>query len=320
MHINFLQAHDHHVLRLDDLAAIEAALTAEAQPFWLDIESPSQAEVDWLARVFKFHPLALEDVLTKQLRPKFDAYEDFLFLVSHSIRVDEEGTDAEEIESFLGKNYLVTTHSGPSALIEHVRRNVEGTAVALGRGPDHVLYLILAAVAETYFVAIDLMDERIDDLETRVVSSPHPRALDSIFGLRRTLATMRRYGSPLRDAINSLLAHEGGFIRRSNALYLRDVHNLLITIHEMVDNQRDLTSGVLDAYLSTTSNRLNDVVKRLTIVANIFLPISFVVGFFGMNFTTLIPFEDATLFRVLLAVLVLVPVGMLVWFRRLGWL
>jgi len=183
-----------------------------------------------------------------------------------------------------------------------------------------VLYLLLNAVADTYFDAIDLLDERIDDLEALVISAADPRVLDRIFSLRRSLATMRRYGSPLRDAINALLTHEGGYVRRANALYLRDVHNLLITIHEMIDNQRDLTSSVLDAHLSTTSNRLNDVVKRLTIVANIFLPISFVVGFFGMNFTSLIPFDDAFLFGVVLAVLVTTPLSMLYWFRRLGWL
>ena len=320
MRITLLYVQDHKVQREEDLTAVEATLAAGVRPFWLDLESPGQEGVDWLASHFNFHPLALEDVLTTNFRPKFDEYEGFLFLIAHSVQVTERGASAGEIELFLGKDYLVTTHDGPSAVIDRVRREVGGEAAAMGRGPDYVLYLILDKVADTYFDAVDQVDDRIDELEESVIRSPAAGVMDQIFSLRRSLTIMRRYGSPLRDAINSLLAHEVGYVRRANVTYLRDVHNLMITVHELVDNQRDLTGGVLDAYLSVTSNRLNDVVKRLTIVANIFLPISFVVGFFGQNFTTLIPFENPLLFWLDLAVLVIAPVGMLYWFRRLGWL
>jgi magnesium transporter len=130
---------------------------------------------------------------------------------------------------------------------------------------------------------------------------------------------MRRLSSPFRDALNGLATHEGTYVRRDNALYVRDVHNTMVTVHEMVDSQRDLTSNVLEVYLSTVSNRLNDVVKRLTIVATIFLPISFAAGVFGTNFEFM-PFGSELAFGLFVASLLLVPVAMLLWFRRQGWL
>jgi magnesium transporter len=309
-----------HLQRTVDPGEIDAVLESGAGPYWLDLEAFGPEDQGWLSRRFKFHPLAVADLLQPNFRPRFEEYEGHLFVIAHWVQIQQDEPTAHEIECFLTQDCLVTAHSSADTLIDRVRKTVEGENGGLARGADHVLYLIVDAVADSFFDVADFIDDQIDDLEAVVLESPSRVTLDRIFALRRGLALLRRYASPLRDAINAIQGHEGGYIRRGNALYFRDVQNLMVTVHEMVDNQRDLTTGVLDVYLSNTSNRLNDVVKRLTIVSSVFLPISFVASVFGTNFVTLIPYESTVLFGLFLAVLFLAPAAMLLWFRRLGWL
>ncbi|MHB1133317.1 MAG: magnesium/cobalt transporter CorA [Chloroflexota bacterium] len=298
---------------------IEKALADSARPFWLDVEDPDPGAVDWLAHHFQFHPLPLEDLLQSNLRPKLETYEGYVFLIAHSVVLGGDGPVGAEIQSFLARDYLVTVHDKQSAILRRVQRILESEAATLRRGPDHVLYLILTAVADSFFDAIDVVDDQIDALESRVLGEPDDSTLDAIFTLRRTMALMRRYASPLRDALDALLAHEGELVRTENEAFVRDVRNMMVTVHEIVESQRDLTSGVLDAYLSHTSNRLAEVVKRLTIVATVFLPVSFVAGVFGTNFEFM-PFDSPVWFWLFVAAIVLTPAGMLVWFKREGWL
>ena len=229
-----------------------------------------------------------------------------------------EGAGGSEIQCFLAHDYLVTVHDKPNAILEHVYNILRGEAVTLARGPDHILYLLLTTIANNFFDAIDIVDDQIDDLEARVLGTPRRETLDAIFTLRRTMALMRRYASPLRDALDALLSYQDGLLRPDNEIFIRDVRNMMVTVHEMVESQRDLTSGVLDAYLSNTSNRLGDVMKRLTVVANIFMPISFVAGVFGTNFQFM-PYDNPLWFALFVGVLVGTPAAMLVWFRREGW-
>jgi len=298
---------------------VEAALASRAHPFWLDVTPAGEETAKWLGQHFPFHPLTLEDLLQPNIRPKLEEYEGYLFLVIHSVALADGGLAPEEVECFLGRDYLVTVHTEAGEAVSRVERLVVAGPDELGHGPDRVLYLLLNEVAERYFAVADHVDETIDALEAEVLTGPERRVLDGVFDLRRTIVTTRRLSSHLRDALNALITHEGVYVRRGNAPYLRDVHNMMVTIHELVDNQRDLTSGILEVHLSTVSNRLSGVMKRLTVVANIFLPISFVAGLFGTNFT-LMPFDNVVWFALFVACLILAPLSMLYWFWRLGWL
>ncbi|MHB1416881.1 MAG: magnesium/cobalt transporter CorA [Chloroflexota bacterium] len=319
MKTTLMYVRERNVILSEDQASIEEALAAGLRQFWLDVESPGPEGVDWLARRFKFHPLALEDLLQPTYRPKLEEYEDSLFLVAHSAGVATGQDTSGEVQSFLGRDFLVTVHDGPSPCIARVQRLVQGDVRDLLRGSDYVLYLIINEMAISYFNLVDSLDDEIDQLETEVLRSTDGRILDRILDMRRTLGAVRRISSYQRDALNSLAAYQGSYIRRSNAVYVHDVHNLMVTVHEMVDSQRELTSGILDAHLSTMSNRLNNVVKRLTIVATIFLPISFVASLFGVNFIRFMPFDNAVAFWLFITTLILAPAAMLVWFWRLGW-
>ncbi len=321
MKATLLYERDRHLVRAEGPAEVEQALAGGLRHFWLDLEAPGAEGVAWLGKTFAFHPLALEDLLQPNYRPKLAEFEGHLFLIAHSVAgaEGEGGVVPGELHSFLTRDYLVTVHDAPSEVVAKVQRTVAAQTAALERGPDYVLYLLLNEVVETYFDAADVVDDVIDRLEVDVLQSSDRHILDRLFDLRRGLATLRRLSTHLHDALYALAGYEGTYVRRGNALYLRDVQTLVVTVREMVDSQRDLTGGVLEVYLSTLSNRLNDVVKRLTIVATLFLPISFVAGVFGTNFTFM-PFADPLWFVAFVVILIAAPLGMLVWFRRLGWL
>lgn len=310
---------DRQLRRVEGREQIEATIAAGHRYFWLDIEAPDEEDVAWLGRRFDFHPLALADIRQPNYRPKLAEFETHLFLIAHEVSESQTDIAAHEVHALLTTNCLVTVHDVPSNAVAKVQRTFSGQPAALARGPDFVLYMLLNEIVETYFDVVDVLDDVIDQLEADVVRDLHEQVLNRVFDLRRGLATMRRLSTHLRDALNALLAHEGKYVRRGNILYFRDVQTLLITVHELVDSQRDLTSGVLEVYMSSLSNRLSDVMKRLTIVATIFLPISFVAGVFGTNFAFM-PFESPFWFAVFVASLIAVPVAMLIWFRRLDWI
>jgi magnesium transporter len=300
-----------------ELEAIATRITQQVKPFWLDMEGTGEEMASWLGVNFPFHPLALDDLSQPSYRPRLVEYEGHLFLVAHAVAYVEGEVEAQEIHCFLTHDGLVTAHEAPSAAIDLAERTLGGNG-GIRRGPDYILYLILNQIAETYFTLVDSFDDTIDVLEVDVLDRGDREVRDRVFAIRQGLATLRRLGSSLRDAMGALLAHENGYIRRPNTIFIRDVHNTMVTVHEIVDSQRDLTSGVLEVYLSSVSNRLNDVMKRLTIVATIFLPISFIASVFGTNFASM-PFDDSAWYGLFIMSLILTPLAMLVWFRHSGW-
>ncbi|HUS14831.1 MAG TPA: CorA family divalent cation transporter, partial [Chloroflexia bacterium] len=190
----------------------------------------------------------------------------------------------------------------------------------LAHGPDYLLYQVLDDTVDSFFATLEATAEQIDFLEDTVIDRPDRGLLEDTFTVKRNLVTIRRMVTPMREALNSLSTPGGGFIRPANQIYFRDVHNLLVAVYEIADAQRDSTGGVLDAYLSSVNNTLSMVMKRMTIIATIFMPLSFLVGFGGMNFAGFIPFNDPVAFWLLMASLVIVPAGMLLWFYRSKWL
>ncbi|MHB1005271.1 MAG: magnesium/cobalt transporter CorA [Chloroflexota bacterium] len=310
---------DHHLKRVDDRAQIEAALNTGLHSYWLNVEKPGPEGVAWLDRLYHFHPLALEDLTLHNYRPKLAEYDGHLFLVAHAVAASERKISAQEVHAFLTREALVTVTVTPCAAIAHLEKTLEGEPDVLRRGPDFLLYQLLDELANTYFAVADKVDDLLGHMETSVLRSPDRRLLDRLFTVRRGLATVRRLSSHQRDAINTLAAHEGTYVRQDNVLYFHDVQNLMTTVHEIVDNQRDVASGVLEVYLSVLSNRLNDIMRRLTVVATIFLPVSFVAGLFGTNFT-LMPFDSPYWFAFFILCLIGIPVGMLIYFWRSGWM
>jgi len=307
--------------REDIVAAIGAG-----QFFWLDLDDgdPNDGDaVDLLLHTFHFHPLAVEDAEHFGQRPKLDEYDGFDYLVAHGAAPD--GACTIEVHLFITGKYVVTVHRGHVDALDDVRERIGRHPATDGAPPQIILtYLIVDSLTDTFFPALSTFDDKVDTLETQILARPTEEQLDVIFQMKRTLMAIRKVVTPQRDmfaAVTSGAVEVPGMTDES-ARYFRDLYDHLIRISDLVDSYRDLLSGVMDTHISTVSNRLNVVMKQLTIIATIFLPLSFLTGFFGQNFGWLVVrITGFWAFMVWGIGLELVAVALLyVLFKRRGWL
>ncbi|MDP3046561.1 MAG: magnesium/cobalt transporter CorA [Chloroflexota bacterium] len=299
-----------------------------AVPLWLDVQDPTDDDLDYLARTFSFHPMALDDCRHVDQHSKLVEYEGYLFLsmaIPHH-SADQSSIEIEEVQAFLGRHYLVTVHQGSLGVLSTVpglfakepgapRKNG-----ALHRQADFLLYILADQLVDGYFPLLDTMDDQMDQLEDEILEEPTQAMLHRLFTLKQQLVLLRKVAGPLREAMNAMADHPYPEVRRSTSLYFRNVYDHLTRVYEIIETSRDLLGNAMDAYLSMVSNRLSEVMKRLTLVTTIFMPISFVVGFGGMNFTRFVPFEETWAFAIVLTALLVMPTGMILWFRRSKWL
>lgn len=267
-----------------DRSAIGSLLDRD-EYFWLDLDAPSNEEVETIDDLFHFHPLALEDLRRKGQRPKLEDYGKYMFLVYYGAKDPEDGTAValEEVHAFISGGYLVTVHEGDCTPLDEVRKRLDALPP---RSEQFVVYRVLDALTDTFFPLLENLEERLEDLDEEIFSAPSPDHLQPLTELRRDLVQVGRVTTPQRDIlarhIDDILEIPG--LEADSRNYFRDVYDHAIRISDQIDSYRDLLIGSRDAYLSVTSNRLNEITKQLTVVATIFLPLSFVVGFFGQNF------------------------------------
>jgi magnesium transporter len=286
--------------------------------FWLDLSEPGQAETATLAEIFSFHPLAIEDVRKRGQRPKLEDFGKYMFLVYYAAAGEGDAEiELEEIHAFLSGGYIVTSHAGRSAALEDVRRHLEAQPP---RSEQFVVYRVLDALTDTFFPVLEGLDERMERLDEQIFDRPDPAQLEEITALRRQLVALRRVVTPQRDllarSIDDILEIPG--LEADSREYFRDVYDHAIRISDQIDSYRDLLAGSRDAYLSVASNRLNEITKQLTVVATVFLPLSFLVGFFGQNFKWLVVNIDtaAAFWGLGVGGLAVSLVALLIWFRR----
>jgi magnesium transporter len=262
-----------------------AALLDRDEYFWLDLDAPSNDDVDTLDDLFHFHPLALEDLRKKGQRPKLEDFGDYMFLVYYGARDPEGGTGVglEEVHAFISGSYFVTVHDGDCSALDEVRKRLDAVPPS---SEQFVVYRVIDALTDTFFPLLEDLEERLEDLDEQIFSHPSPDHLQPLTELRRNLVQLGRVATPQRDMlarhIDDILEIPG--LQADSRNYFRDVYDHAIRISDQIDSYRDLLIGSRDAYLSVNSNRLNEISKQLTVVATIFLPLSFVVGFFGQNF------------------------------------
>jgi magnesium transporter len=288
---------------------------------WIDVAAQEESVIKLLGDRFGFHPLTLEDCLHFDQRPKLEEYSDYLFLVLHAFclpKGDVCDVEPQEVHFFLGRDYLVTVHAAELASLDAVWKRVEGDASLGRRGVDFLVYLISDAVVDANFPIIDRLNDALEDIEDSVLRRQDQHDLTRIFELKRTLVLMRKVLSPERDVFAMLSKRGDPRIAEKTALYFRDVYDHLVRIYESIDTGRDLLGNALDAYLSMASNRTNEIMKRLTLLSAVFLPLTFITGFFGQNFEHLPMHSDALMYS-MVAACVLIPSGMVLWFKRSGW-
>ncbi|WZO96317.1 magnesium/cobalt transporter CorA [Isosphaeraceae bacterium EP7] len=310
---------------------LQQALDDREGCVWIDIEDPGTvtAEAETLMRdTFQFHPLAIEDALQQTHIAKLDDWGSYLYLVFHTIdfRKRDEKLGMHELDIFLGVNYLLTYHTEPINALDQHRRNIErDPSNRNGRGAEHLLYHLLDAIVAEYLPAIEHLDDAIDAAQDEVFKKARPRTLKRIFRIKRASLRLYRTLSPQREIMNRLARDPFAQIHAENRVYFRDIYDHLVRTHDIAESLRDLISGALDTYLSAVSNRTNDIMKTLTLVTVMFLPMTFLVGFFGMNFFgqtlefTGPPLPKATLFWASVIVMAATPYVLWFWSRLRGW-
>jgi len=324
-----------HVIHYTQDALDEADPTAVAElaPFlgkegvtWINVDGLGDAElIRQLGERLELHPLALEDTLSVPQRPKVDDYGAHLFAVIRMLHFGQApsgaGVETEQVSIFLTRNVVVTVQEHPGDCLDAVRHRLRSSTGQIRRqGADYLMYTILDAVIDHYFPFLEAMGEVVEELEDLVVEQPSRQILGRIHDVKRRLLEVRRSIWPLRDAINSLLRGESALVRKPTQLYLRDCYDHTIQVLDIVETYRELAGGLMDVYLSSVSNKMNEVMKVLTVIATIFIPLTFIAGIYGMNFQHMPELGLRWAYPVLWLVMVVIALGMLTLFRRRGWL
>jgi magnesium transporter len=307
---------------------IKEALQDKKGLLWVDFAGePNQTCEPILLDVFGFHPLAVEDALQETHTPKVDDWGEYIYIVLDALVYDESGTDGKlhvhELDVFLGKNYVVTHHDESIAAIDQVWNACGRDPRHTQNGADHLLYRILDYLVADYTPIAEKVDDEIDEIEDQVLSKATTETLEHIFSLKRSLLAMRRVITPQREVLNKLARDDYQVIDQHDRVFFRDVYDHLVRLQDLNESMRDMLSGTLDIYLSVVNNRMNDVMKTLTVITTLFMPISFIAGFFGMNFfepvAHLTPWTGVPVFIIMLLFTILTPAFMLTWMRRRMW-
>ncbi|MCL4239598.1 MAG: magnesium/cobalt transporter CorA [Anaerolineae bacterium] len=316
-------------LRMDlSMEAIAAARQSAAGLLWLDLcgEPPALCQ-PILRDMFGFHPLAVDDALAESHHPKVDDWGEYLLVVLHGVVFDRQAEPqvrTQELDIFLGRSYVITYRTEPIAAVERVWELCQRDVRHIQHGPDHLLYKLADEVVADYMPAVEAIDEAIDRIEDDLFDGTGIAVPGGIFRLKRGLLHLRRIIAPQREVLNKLSRGDFPVILDDDRVFFRDVYDHLVRLYDITESLRDLVASVLDSYLSVVNNRMNDVMKTLTVIATLFMPLSFVVGFFGMNFfqpvTSLDAWTDLPAFVLTLLILLAVPATMIVWMRHRHWM
>lgn len=295
---------------------------------WIHLQGPVQAEtIKHIGHIFELHPLTLEDVLNKGQRPKVEEYDDLLFVIM-SMPININGTTIiEQVSVFLGQNTIISFHAGDHDPFEPLRNRLRKKSGRIRSvKADYLLYCILDLVIDQGFPVLETLGENIETIEEELLSSVAKKAtLGEIHHIRRQLLLLRRNLWPQREVLNNLLRGENALIEKGTSLYLRDCYDHTIQILDLIENYREMAASLIDIYLSSTSHRLNEIMRVLTIIATIFIPLTFVVGVYGMNFSHPdSPWAMPELhwyygYPIVWGVMVAIVAGMLIYFKRKDW-
>ena len=307
---------------VDHIEVATCFADAERLGFWLDIEAPDADDFKLLEGTFNFHPLTIEDIQHQEQRPKIDEYPEYNFTVIFDAVWEKDDVALREHHMFVGPHYLVTVHKNPSPpLTELVQRIEKSPELTHGR-PAFLTYLVIDTLVDATFPVLDRIDDEVDMLEDDITAKASQETLTRIYHLKHTVSELRRFLGAQRDVFQRLITHGVHLQQADMTLYYRDVYDHIVRQYETVDSLRDLLTSAMDVYLSTVSNRLNSTTKALTVVASVFLPLSFLTGFYGMNFVYLTQVLETpyAAFAVGVGTMVFATLVQLYLFRRRGWI
>jgi magnesium transporter len=291
---------------------------------WINIDGLHDVEVmEQIGRTFNLHPLVLEDIMSTDQRPKMEDYENYIFIICKMLSYNdqEDRLNIEQFSLLLLPNVIISFQEKTGDVFNPVRERMrKGKGRIRRMGMDYLMYALLDAVVDNYFIVLENIGERIEDLEEELIASPGPETLQAIHHLKRELIFLRKSVWPLREAISALERGELDLIQEKTTVFLRDVYDHTIQVIDTIETYRDMVSGVLDVYLSSVSNKMNEVMKVLTIIATIFMPMTFIAGIYGMNFKHMPELETTYGYPVVWLVVVAIGLAMLKVFRKKRWL
>ena len=291
---------------------------------WFNIDGISDVEIiEKLGNLFSIHPLVLEDIVNTDQRPKVEFFDEYVFVVVKMLSWDDKQKTigSEQVSFLLFDGSLVSFQEMAGDVFEPVRNRLRlGKGRLRKRSIDFLLYALLDAIADQYFVVLEGLGERIEQIESEVLKNPDPEVVKKIYSMKNELIFLRKAVWPLRDCVNSLLRDESEFISEPSLMFFRDVYDHLIQVIDTVESYRDMVSGLLDIYLSNMSNKMNEVMKVLTIFASIFIPLTFVAGIYGMNFEVMPELSWTYGYPMIWVIFIVVSVAMLSFFNRKKWL
>src|SRR5436190_2601725 len=312
---------------------VQSGFTAEQLPellqdekavIWVDMDQPTEADERILLEVFHFHPLTVEDCRENRHYPKIEEFPNYLYFIVHGVTANTtpDRFNTIELDGFLGPNYVITYHHEMFRSITNVKKQLSTSPVTCQRGPAFLLHQILDQIVDFYSPVLDDFDERIDELEDNIFSlkQPNDAILEQIMELKRSVLRLRRISAKQMDIFYRMSRGEVHLIPQAMLPFYRDIHDHLVRITDLAENYRDLISGVLEAYLSVVSNRMNEIMKVLTIFSAIMLPLTFITGFFGMNLPEITGIQSHIVYLVLWITMFVIAAGMLLIFWRRGWI
>jgi magnesium transporter len=295
----------------------------DASVTWVDVGGVHKMEIlESFGKQFQLHSLLLEDIANTDQRPKLDDYETCLFLVMKMLSVtDRQDIIVEQVSLVLGRNFVLSFQENGTDVFKPVRDRLRGGKGRLRQsGADYLLYALVDAIVDQYFAVLEALGEKVEALQDLVVSDPKPETLQQIHALKRQLLFLRRAVWPLREAMNGLSRSECPLLQEPTKVFFRDVYDHVVQIVDTIETLREMVSACLDIYLSSISYRLNAVMKVLTIITTIFMPLTFIVGVYGMNFEHMPELQWKWGYPAVLGVMAVVGVGMLVAFRKKRWI
>lgn len=289
---------------------------------WVDLEAATDDERSVLANVFKFHPLAIEDCIHASQTPKVEEYDDYLYMVVHGVtpNATPDSFETIELDAFIGRRFLVTHHDGSSRSINEVKARLAKSDRSIARGPAYLLHEILDQIVDHYVPVMESLEERIETIEGEVLATNSHELMSKILRLKRTILRFRRIAAQEREILHRLSRGEFDLVDESARPYYRDVFDHLFRISDLAETYRDLVQGLMEGYMSVASQRLNEVMKRLTIIASILMPCTLIAGIYGMNFQNIPELKtDWGYFAALGAMVVVAGVQIFI-YRRKKWI
>ncbi len=294
------------------------------QTTWIDVVGLHEPQViESIGRMFRLHPLVQESILNTEQRPKAEVFDDHIYIVLKMISVDHQNDslDIEQVSLVVTGNCVISFQEKPGDVFDSIRERLRtGKGRLRTSGADYLAYRLVDSIVDNYFVVMEWLGEKTESLEDKVLDNPHEGVLHEAYVLKREVILMRKAVWPLRELIGSLQRSETDLIQESTQMYLRDVYDHTIQMLDTVETMRDIMSGMMDIYLSSISNRMNAIMKVLTIIATIFIPLTFVAGVYGMNFEPMWPKDEPWGYAASLVVMAIMAGVMLVFFRRKRWL